>query len=61
MSALFRLADEGHILDLDEYAERICKGERPHLILQFDPDTDILFKKDLNEVVTDVIKYCGIN
>lgn len=61
VSVLFRLADESHIMDLDEYAERICKGERPNLILQFDPDTEILFKKDLNEVVTDVIKYCGIN
>lgn len=60
-SVLFRLADEKHILDLDEYAERICKGERPNLILQFDADTDVLYKKALNDAVYDVVQYCGIN
>lgn len=55
------MADESHILDLDEYAERICKGERPKLILPFDADTEILYKKALNDVVADVVQYCDIN
>lgn len=61
VSRLFRLADESHILDLDEYAERICSGERPKLILPFDHDTQILYKKALNDTITDVIQYCDID
>lgn len=61
VSATFRMADENHILDLDEYAERICKGERPDLIMKFDPETEVLYKKVLNDLVTDVIQYCSIN
>lgn len=58
---MFRLADEHHILDLDEYAEHICRGERPNLILQFEPDTQILYEKALNDAITDVVHYCGVN
>ncbi|XP_037028988.1 uncharacterized protein LOC119069172 [Bradysia coprophila] len=61
VSVTFRFADERHILDLDEYAERICKGERPKLILEFDADTEILYRKALNDTVADVVQYCGIN
>lgn len=61
VSATFRFADERHTLDLDEYADRICKGERPNLILQFDSDTETLYKKVLNDIVTDVVQYCDIN
>lgn len=61
VSVMFHLADEKHILDLDEYAERISKGDRPNLILQFDADTDNLYKQTLNDAVTDVVQYCGIN
>lgn len=60
-SVMFRLADEKHILDLDEFAERICKGERPNLILQFDPDTNEQYRKALNDAVSDVVRYCGVN
>ncbi|KAG4075156.1 hypothetical protein HA402_006173 [Bradysia odoriphaga] len=61
VSATFRLTDERHILDLEEYAERICKGERPKLILEFDAETETLYRKALNDIVADVVQYCGIN
>lgn len=61
VSVLFRLADENHILDLDDYAQRICNGERPKLILNLEAETEILYKKALNEAVTDVVHYCNID
>lgn len=61
VSAIFRLARERHMINLDEYAERICNDEHPNLILPFDPDTETLYKNTLNDIVGDVVQYCGIN
>lgn len=61
VSVLYRFADENNILDLDEYSERICNGERPKLILNLDTETEILYRKALNDAVVDVVHYCNID
>lgn len=60
VSVMFHFADEKHILDLDEYAERICNGERPKLIFDIDSAHEIVYKKALNDAITDVVHYFNV-
>lgn len=52
--------DHRFISDLDDFCEKICNGEQVTLFKQFDDVTESMFKRILNETVTDIVTFCKI-
>lgn len=53
-----RIAEAADILDLDEYSERVDKGELDaDLLGDFNEENQIIYNTLINDLVNDLIKY----
>lgn len=52
-----RMAKEKDIANLDEYAEHLENGKDVDLLYQFDDETQKIYSRLINDVVTDLVNY----
>lgn len=57
MIAQIRVAGAEDIRDLDDYSERVDRGETADLLNDFGEETAAVFSKLMNDLVTDLLKY----
>lgn len=53
----YRLAKANHVADLDDFAERLERGEDADVIHKFDGETQAEFSKQINGLLTDLVDY----
>lgn len=56
-----RVANAKDIRDLDDYSERVEKGEKSDLLNDYDEETQIAYSKQINDLVEDLFKYGYVN
>lgn len=52
-----RVAKPEHFADLDDFTERIERGEDADIMKEFDSETMIKYSTLINDLVTDLVRY----
>lgn len=56
-----RIANAKDIRDLDEYSELVDNGVEADLLNDFDENTQLVYSKEINDLVNDLLKYGYVN